>query len=185
MRNLIIYIIAISFLTLAIPVYAQTASVPNGVFGNVHMAQVGSGKYKKLGFNIYKVALWAPGGQYDKLKPYALQVHYLRSLSKDTVVGSVVEDVRDQKMADDSTMDEWENMLTKTLPAVEEGDEIVGLSLPGKPSKLFFNGKQIASIEDKRLSDSFFNIWLGEIANQDLRSQLLAGNQQLNALSIP
>jgi len=177
MRNLIIYIITISSFNLAIPVYAQPASVLNGVFGNVAMEQVGSGKYRKLGFSIYKVALWAPGGEYDKSKPYALKVHYLRSLSKDTVVGAVVDDVREQKMADDATMDKWEQMLNDALPAVEDGDEIVGISIPGKPSRLLFNGQEIASIEDKRLSDSFFNIWLGDIANPDLRAQLLAKAQ--------
>ena len=78
MKKIIAYIATIIFMA-TFPAQAQPASAPNGVFGNVAMEQVGSGKYRKLGFSIYKVALWAPGGQYDKDKPYALQVHYLRS----------------------------------------------------------------------------------------------------------
>lgn len=156
-------------------VAAARPVLPAGIMkqAGTPFTQVGSSNYRKLGFNVYRASLWAPDGSYDKAKPFALQVHYTRSLSKDTVVNAVMDDVRKQQLADGATMDSWQKMLTKTLPAVKDGDEIVGLSTPGKPTRLFHNGRQIISISDRRLSDSFFNIWLGDIADHDMRAQLL------------
>lgn len=166
---------AIALLTVAAPARSDVSDLPPSIMrlAPASMEQVGNGQYRKLGFNIYRVALWAQDGAYDRNKPFALQVHYTRSLDKETIVQAVVEDVRKQALADDATMDKWEAMLTDILPAVKDGDEIVGLYVPGKPAKLFFNGRQIASISDKRLSDSFFNIWLGPVANPELRAQLM------------
>lgn len=138
------------------------------------LEQVGSGQYSKFGFGIYQASLWAAEGNYDKRKAYALQLRYLRGLSKDTVVSAVMDDIRAQKMADVQTMNAWQQTLAGLLPAVHDGDELVGLFIPGKPSKLYLNGRQIGSINDMRLSEAFANIWLGDVANPDLRAELLA-----------
>ncbi len=50
---------------------------------------------------------------------------------------------------------------------------IIGLAMPGKHSLLFFNGKQTASIDDAAFSKAFFNIWLGDGADEDLRANLM------------
>lgn len=162
-------------LALSTPVAAGASALPSSVASSAGSAltEVGNMKYRKMGFNIYRASLWAPEGSFDRAKPYALQVKYMRELSKETIVQAVVDDVRAQNTVDAQTMEEWEKMLAATLPAVAEGDELVGLCEPGKPSKLFLNGKQIASIEDQRLSDSFFNIWLGKTADPTLRAQLI------------
>ncbi len=160
----------------ATPAVAEVRSVlPAGIMkqAGAPFAQVGSGNYRKLGFDVYRASLWAPDGSYDKAKPFALQVHYTRNLSKKTVVNAVMGDVRKQRLADGATMDGWQKLLTKSFPAIKDGDEIVGLSMPDKPTRLFHNGRQIISIRDRRLSDSFFNIWLGDIADHDMRAQLL------------
>jgi hypothetical protein len=85
-----------------------------------------------------------------------------------------MDDIRDQQVADDITLAEWEKILNKALPAVQDGDVIIGLAAPGKKSTLFVNGSQTASIEDPIFSTAFFNIWLGEKADENLRNKLLA-----------
>lgn len=138
------------------------------------LSPVGSGTYHKLGFSIYRATLWAPGGAYDPNKPYALELHYNRSLSKDTLVSTVMDDIRDQNVADDVKLTEWEKTLNTALPAVQDGDVIIGLAVPGKKSVLFFNGKETTSIADPVFSKAFFNIWLGDHADETLRNKLLA-----------
>jgi hypothetical protein len=142
------------------------------------LAPVGSGTYRKLGFNIYRATLWAPGGVYNPSKPYALALHYNRSVSKDTLVDTVMDDIRDQNVADDATLAKWQEVLNKALSEVAENDVIVGVAVPGKKSTLFYNGKEVTSIEDAKFSTAFFNIWLGDHADENLRNKLLANAEQ-------
>jgi hypothetical protein len=66
--------------------------------------------------------------------------------------------------------------LETSLPSVEDGDVLIGLSNPGKTATLFFNGKEITQITDPQFSQAFFSIWLGDTANENLRNKLLAIN---------
>jgi hypothetical protein len=140
---------------------------------NPPLAEVGKGTYHKFGFSVYQATLWAANGAWNPQKPYALELHYTRGVSKDTLVDTVTDDLREEGVADDQTLGRWRETLAGVLPDVEDGDVLVGLCLPGKKSRLFFNGKEIASIEDPALSKAFFDIWLGAHADEDLRAKLL------------
>jgi Chalcone isomerase-like len=154
--------------------YAQDA-LPVSVQSQIHtpLSPVGSGTYHKFGFSVYRATLWAPKGVWDASKPYALELHYTRSVSKERISDTVVDDIRDQNTTDEQTFAGWEKTIRDALPAVEDGDIMIGLSVPGKEAKLFFNGTQIASIKDEELGRAFFNIWLGDTADEDLRAALL------------
>lgn len=137
------------------------------------LKQVGSGVYTKLGFRVYRATLWTPSGKWQADAPYALQIHYAMSLSKDTLVEAVVGDIHEQKTVDAPRFAQWKKQLTEALPAVFFGDNIIGLAIPDKASTLIYNGKVITTITDKKLSDAFFAIWLGKAANPALKQQLL------------
>ena len=134
---------------------------------------VGKGTYRKFGFRVYNATLWAPGGSWDAEQPYALQLQYTRELSKETLVDAVYDDIAEQNVADEPTLVKWKTTLNETLPEVKENDEIVGLYLPGKDARLFFNGKQVGRITDASFTKAFFNIWLGNGADKTLRAKLL------------
>ena len=177
MQPIFAFLSAILFLAFAAPAGAGSAHAlsPSIVESSTApLLPVGTGRYNKLGLGIYQASLWAPGGVYDRSKPSALQLEYMRSLSKDTVVDAVMADLKAQNNASEETLNEWRTFLAEVLPAIKKGDEIVGLSIPGQASKVFFNGRQVATISDMHLSDSFFNIWLGDVANQKLRTQLIS-----------
>jgi len=117
--------------------------------------------------------LWAPGGTWNPDQPYALKLHYLRSLSKDTLADSIIDDIRDQNATDEVTMARWAASIKKVMPAVRDGDEMVGLVVPKKKGTLFLNGVQFAKTEDNAMGKAFLNIWLGENADEDLKNALL------------
>ncbi len=139
---------------------------------------VGTSTYRKFGFSIYHVTLWAVDKRWDAAKPYALQLSYVHSVSKDTLVDTVMDDIRDQAVADEPTLTRWEGILNASMPSLEDGDTIVALVIPGKKSQLFYNGSKILSIDERAFSDAFINIWLGEKANQDMREKLLGDTTQ-------
>ena len=137
------------------------------------LLKVGSGKYTKFGFTIYRATLWSPSGLWKPEEPYVLQLRYARSLSKSTLVEAVVEGITEQDIADKETLARWDNQLKTVLPAVEEDDELTGISIPGKDSSLYFNGSLISQIDEQALSNAFFGIWFGQKADVSLRSKLI------------
>ena len=70
-------------------------------------------------------------------------------------------------------MARWAAGIKKTMPAVEDGDVMIGVAVPGGEAALFYNGKEIAKIKDQILAKAFFDIWLGQGADEDLRAELL------------
>ncbi|MGB9154445.1 MAG: chalcone isomerase family protein [Alphaproteobacteria bacterium] len=151
--------------SLPTPVLAQ-AGVP--------LKAVGEGTYKKFGFSIYHAVLWAPDGMWNPDKPYALELHYLRSLSKDTLADATVDNIRDENTTDEDTMTRWAAGIKRVMPAVQDGDVMIGLIIPNKEGFLFMNGVQIGKTYDNALSKAFLNIWLGEDADEDLKNELLS-----------
>ena len=181
-----IYMLLSICIFLASPAYAADttnsqsnlpAAITKQIAGNLQ--PVGSGKYKKLGFTIYNATLFAPQANWQAAKPYpyALQLKYARSLSKETLLDALMENISDQKTADAKTLKRWKGLLKQYLPAVKEGDVLVALSNPKKNSEIYFNGTKIGDIPEKPLSDAFFGIWLGKTADSELKSKLLGGGR--------
>ena len=159
------------------PAWSQEKALPESVSAQIStsLAKVGQGTYRKLGFRIYDATLWASQNTWDAAKPYALQLSYTRSLSKETLVDTVMDNIQEQRVADEVTLARWKDVLNFSLRDVKEGDVLVGLAVPGKKTLLFYNGANIASVEDQAFSDAFFGVWLGKYADEDLRSKLLGG----------
>jgi len=134
---------------------------------------VGDGIYRKFGFSIYHATLWAPDGVWDSNKPYALELRYMRDLSKDTLVDSIIDNVRDQDIASDEKLELWEADLNKYIPPVEEDDIMIGVSEPDGGATFYFNGKVVSKINDTVFARAFFNIWFGKNADKDLQAELL------------
>ena len=170
-----LFLLALGLPCLPAQAQSTTAILPASVntATGTSFDEIGHSDYRKFGFLIYDISLWATQKAWEPTKPYALQLVYARSLSKETLVDAVMDDISDQDVADDVTLARWRTVLNASLRAVNAGDTLIGLALPGKKTLLFYNGNEIASIKDQGLSHAFFGIWLGQKADEDLRSELL------------
>ncbi|MGE3622945.1 MAG: hypothetical protein AB7H77_03590, partial [Bdellovibrionales bacterium] len=95
---------------LNMPVRAQTEDIlPPAVRARIKtpLDEVGSGTYRRFGFSVYRASLWAPEGEWNAGKPYALALRYTRSVSKETLVDTVTDNIRDQKVTDEATLARW------------------------------------------------------------------------------
>lgn len=137
------------------------------------LKEVGNGTYRRFGFRIYHATLWATGNSWEPQKPFLLELRYVRDIPKDTLVESIIDDIRDQNVADDAELNKWSETLADILPDVNDGDTLSGLSIPGAKTRIFKNSKEIATIDDDSLSRAFFNMWFGDQADPDLRKELL------------
>jgi hypothetical protein len=181
MKRLQVYLFAVALL-LPLALHAEDLppdTLPPAVLAHAPVAlkEVGTGTYRKFGFSVYHVSLWAPNGGWNADKPYALKLHYTRSLSQDTLADATIDNIRDEQVADEDTMARWAAGIKRTMPAVQDGDIMIGVAVPGGESALFYNGNQIAKTQDQVLSKAFFDIWLGKGADEDLRAQLLGQNE--------
>lgn len=164
-----------SLMSLGTPASAHAQLLPAAVTQQFipPLEKVGDGTYRKLGFTVYHATLWAPGGKYDKNTPYLLQLRYARNISQKMLSDTVIDNIRKQEVADDETFSHWQEMLQQMLPAINKGDEIVGVSIPGRDSIIYLNGTEFVRIEDRAFSDAFFDIWLGPKADETLQAQLM------------
>ncbi len=140
---------------------------------------MGTATYRKYGFSVYRITLWTTDGTFNDQKPYALEMHYLRDLSKDTLVDAVTDNLRDENTASDEIINQWHQTLDGALADIKEGDVIVSLNLPHKnKSPLFFNDKIILWSDDKAFIKAFSDIWLGPDADEDMRNKLLMSEKK-------
>src|ERR1700758_874703 len=101
--------------------------LPQAVLAEVHkpLVAMGNGTYHKFGFSVYKITFWTTDGTWDRNKPYALEMRYVRDVSKGPLVDTVTDDFRDEQVADDVTIERWHQILVNILPDVQDGDTIV------------------------------------------------------------
>jgi hypothetical protein len=169
-------IIAILLLALgAAPAHAGEV-LPHAVEAQLKtpLVAMGSATYRKFGFSVYRITLWTADGTWNRQKPFALELHYVRDVSKDTLVDIVMDDLREENVAGDDTLEGWHKTLNAVLPDIKQDDTIVSLYLPDKPkSPLFYNDKVILSTSDKAFMKAFVDIWLGPTADERMRGKLL------------
>lgn len=139
---------------------------------------VGAGELRWFGLRIYHATLWSAAQPFDPAARFALQLRYHRSISRERLVQTSLDEIRRLGIAppDAGTLQRWEAQLRAAFVDVAEGDQLVGLHLPGQGMRLYGRDKLLAEIADPQLAQAFFAIWLHqESRDQNLRRQLLGG----------
>jgi len=135
---------------------------------------VGTARHTVIGLPIFDAKLYAPDGRYSPKGSFGLELHYLRALSgRDIAKRSIVE-MKNQGIAKQSQLMNWESQLLKIFPNVKAKDRILGLHQDSGTTIFYLNDKMIGRIDDPLFGQAFFAIWLGEkTTSPRLRSQLL------------
>ncbi len=140
---------------------------------------IGSGNMTWLGFRIYQATLWAGQRPLDPNQPFALQLDYKVKISRDKLASTSIEEIQRMSAAPiaTATLARWKDELARAFIDVADGDELVGLYLPGRGMRLYDRERQLAEITDPELAQAFFNIWLGQPSrDESLRRRLLGEN---------
>jgi hypothetical protein len=137
----------------------------------------GNGALRFFGFKAYDAYLWTQGGTDNPLQgtqPYALEIEYSTSLRAEEIVNvSILEMGRLRRPSDDQ-LKAWNQAMQRAFPSVKAGDRLLGVQVPGKGTRLFFNGRLTADIADPSFGEAFFAIWLdAKTKRPDLRRDLL------------
>ncbi|WP_343349603.1 chalcone isomerase family protein [Pseudomonas sediminis] len=140
---------------------------------------VGSGDFSWFGFSVYNAKLWSPVQRVDFSQPFALELTYRRSISRETLVDTSLDEIRriNGEPLDREQQAEWTQQMSQAFVDVKDGRRITGVFLPGEGCRFYVDGKLQHVIDDQEFARAFFSIWLDpQTRSPKLRAALLGLN---------
>jgi len=169
MRNVIRTVCALALLGIS-PAYAIdyiNVYVPNA-------EKVGQGRLSYMLWDVYDATLYAPDGDWQSDKPFALQLSYLRDIPGKKIADRSVEEIRAQGFADEVRLAGWHTQMRSIFPNVREGLSLTGVYTNTAETVFYEDNKEIGRVKDPEFGRQFFNIWLSpQTSAPDLRRKLL------------
>lgn len=136
---------------------------------------VGKARFKVLFWSVFDAKLYAKDANFNPEQPFALSLSYLREIKGAEIVAKSISEMQGQNDFTKIELAEWKNKLSDIIPDVDPQTTITGVRDQAGATLFYKNGESIGRIENKRFTQGFFNIWLGEKTSETkLRSQLLS-----------
>lgn len=137
-------------------------------------SEIGHGKLHFLFWRVFEATLHAPNGQWRADAPFSLTLRYFLDLKGRDIAKRSVQEIKGQGFDDTEKLGQWEKDMTRIFPDISPGETLTGIRNASGETYFYHNGKFIGKIKDRRFTERFFNIWLGEKTSQpDLRKKLL------------
>jgi len=135
---------------------------------------VGEGLLTHYIWDVYTARLYAPSGQFNSKKPYALELIYLLNVSGSDITKHSLDEMKKQGLDNPLKIKQWGDDMKGIFPDVKKNDIILGISTKSGYSIFYKNNQRVGIIKDKEFTKRFFDIWLSaETSEPSLRSQLL------------
>jgi hypothetical protein len=166
-------------LAVAVAPAARAASAPPPLPATVvalapSLQPQGGGVLKFLGISIYDGWYWSDGRGWSLERPFALDLHYHRSLDGTKIAERSIEEIGSLGLGSKAQRARWGEFMRGIFPDVHKGDRITGVHLPPATVRYFHNGRPIGDIVDREFARAFFGIWLDpRTSRRDFRSKLL------------
>lgn len=136
----------------------------------------GEGDLRFLGLRIYNAKLWAPGGKWADGVPFALELTYHRSISRDRFVSTSLDEIRriQGSTVSEAQLEKWAIEMQRGFVDVSPGERIIGVFLPGQGCRFYAGNRLQHEVRDPAFARAFFAIWLDpRTRDQGLRQKLL------------
>jgi len=135
---------------------------------------VGQSRLTMYFFKIYDATLYAPLGQFDKNKPFALSLAYLRDFDGADIAERSVDEMQDLGYTNNEQLTRWLVQMEQAFPNIAKGDVLTGMVDEQQHTQFYFNGEATYKISDPLFTQAFFAIWLDDNTSQPkMRKQLL------------
>ena len=137
---------------------------------------IGSGDFRKYGFDVYSARLWSTSRPLAGDQPFALELIYQRSISCEDLVNASVREIK--RLSGTSVSAEqlasWQTQMQQSFVDVQAGTRLTGVYLPGQGARFFLGQELLREVKDLQFAQAFFAIWLDpRTSNPELRQQLL------------
>jgi len=139
---------------------------------------VGNARLKVMFWSVFDARLYARGGEFERLEPFALSLSYLRDLKGEQIISKTIEEMTDQKKFDKQELTSWSEQLFGIIKDVDASTTITGVRDERGHTIFYRNGNLAGTIENTRFTEGFFDIWLGENTSEpQLRRDLLSAGK--------
>ena len=135
---------------------------------------VGSAKFEFIFWDVYFATLYAPNGNFNSDKPFALSLKYLRDFEGSAIAERSVKEMEQQGFADQTKLAEWQKVMLDVFPNVKKGQTIVGVADASGHAHFYLDQRSLGVVADADFTQRFFDIWLNEKTSEPkLREKLL------------
>ena len=150
------------------PLPQQVASQAPG------MHPFGKGRHSWWGIQMYDATLWIVGPQWSAAETHALDLEPRRVVSADTLVKNAIREMRDLKVGDESKLKTWQAEMTKVIPDVRSGDQIVIFCSDTNRTLVYLNDSSTGEVDDPSFCPAIMSVWLHpQTKHQAMRKSLL------------
>lgn len=140
-------------------------------------SRTGEARLRKYLFHIYDAELWSAGPRWSPDAPFALAITYARDIGAAELVARTRSELERMGRWDAAAESRWRAELERAFPDVRPGDRLVGVHLPGQPLRFYYNGALYSEIQEPRLAQAFFGLWLDPRTSEpEMRRRLLGGD---------
>ena len=163
-------------LLLACALTASANSLPEQINRDVSGLSVrGEAVMRFFGLKVYDVRLWTPMKPFTHSEPFAVELVYDMALKGKDIAERSVKEMRAQGCSDEAKLRRWGDEMTRIFPDIQQGDTLIGVSIPGKEARFYNREKLIASVPDSEFAKAFFDIWVSEKSSEPKLRQKLLG----------
>lgn len=134
----------------------------------------GGGLLTFFGISVYDGWYWSDARGWPDAGPYALDLHYHRSLDSEKIAQRSVDEIARLGYGSEADRQRWHAQMTRIFPNVRRGDRLTGVAITADAVRFFHNGERIGEITEPGFTRAFFGIWLDPKTSQaDFRARLL------------
>lgn len=137
---------------------------------------IGHGELSWFGLSLYSATLWSEHQPFDRHAAFALQLVYHRHISGTRIVHTSLDEM-ERLFAHRFTADkltQWQALMSRAFHDVDDGDQLIGLFIPGHGCRFYDAHGLTADIADPEFAEAFFAIWLDPRSKDSaLRADLL------------
>lgn len=163
-------------LFLAWALAASANNLPEQIIRDVKGLSVrGEAVMRFFGLKVYDVRLWTPMKPFTHSEPFAVELVYDMALKGKDIADRSVKEMRAQGCSDEAKLRRWGDEMARIFPDIQQGDTLIGVSIPGKEARFYNREKLIASVPDPDFAKAFFDIWLSEKSSEPRLRQKLLG----------
>ncbi len=166
----------VSYLLILLSVISLSSNSSEKIFKDYlgDYYQLGTGKLSIFFIDIYNIKLFSKTKDYSKDKPFAIEINYLKDVKSTQIVDSSINEIKRISKPSRDELENYRSILASLFPNIYSGDQLIGIKTTNSDGVFFYNKKRIGKINDEKLVDSFFDIWLSEkTSHPELREKLL------------
>ncbi len=139
--------------------------------------QVGAGELTWFGMTVYQASLFAAAGEYQPDLPHALKIDYAFSFSAYQLAKQSLKEI-ERIHGKQPDRDSLVEQLQAVFSDVKKGVHILGIHYPGQGASFYSAGELLGRLDNSKLAEMFFDIWLNSATREPrLRNQLLGSRQ--------